>query len=93
VTTSECPHCGEEDPRHAPQDCWDNPWFEVGEEEEIEFLEDEALREFEARLKTLTQGLYARMGCDEGILITNGVKGHWFRCLADANTWLDGWNV
>ncbi len=86
---NECPHCGEEDPRHAPRDCRDYPWIEFTEEDEVEFREDEALRQFEARLKRVTFDVYRRMGCDKGILITNGVTGRWFRTLRDAELHLE----
>lgn len=55
--------------------------------------EEAELSRFDAQLERLTHGLYSRMRCEEGILITNGAKGYWFRCLADAYEYLKGWQV
>lgn len=90
---NECPHCGEEDARHAPQDCRDCPWIEFTEEDEAGFIADEAEREFEHRLKLLTHGSYERVTCGRGTLVVSGPKGLWFPTLEKAAEWLKGWQV
>jgi len=51
------------------------------------------IHEFDARLKKLTHGLYERVPCERGIVLAMADKGYWFRCLADAEAWLKGWQV